>query len=203
MQVPLHDQTEATVTMKLARVASTIAVVPPWSAARPSVPSATTAVPMPGRDGGRPPSWIAVALASAVSANAFVAARAVAQEAGATPGVTLDNEGLTVRRRDGRLELKLGGRLHLEAGGGEGRGASLGEPSLWRGGGRRARGEMTLKYDQVWNFALQVDVATRRQVVRDLGVGYLGFRPLTLAVGNLKEPFSFEQMQSSNDTTFM
>ena len=174
----------------------------PWSGARPSAPSATTAA-VARRDSERPPLRIALALASAVSAGASFAAGAVAQEAGAEPRVSLDSEGLTVRSRNGRLELNLSGFVQLDAGGGEGRGATLGEPSLWRSGVPRAWGEAVLKYDRVSNFALQVDAAARRQVIRDLGVGYLGLRPFTLAFGNLKEPFSFEQMQQPIDLTFM
>ena len=157
---------------------------------------------------GRGRGWAALrraaaALASAVSTGAFVApGGALAQEAGARPGLRLGDDGIAWRSGDGRLELNLGGRLHLDVGGGEGRGPELGEASLWRGRARRARIELGASYDGVWAFAFQTDVATRREVIRDFAVGHSGLRPFTVTVGNFKEPIGFEQLQSNNNITF-
>ena len=179
-----------------------LGVAPPWTkrgrqAKRVAVPAA----PCPG---ARAALRVVAALVSAASVGASVSpgGALAQQEAGARPGLRLGDDGLAYRTGDGRLELGLGGRLHLDAGGGEGRGAELGEGSLWQGRVRRARIEFGAAYGEAWAFGLGLEVATRREVVRDLAVGYSGFRSSVVTVGNFKEPFSFEQLQSNNDITF-
>lgn len=117
--------------------------------------------------------------------------------------VTVDDEGVTLRSADGKLDVTLGGRLQLDAGGGEGRGVELHEMSLYRGRARRAWLELGFKHDQTLAGAFEVDVANRREPIRDFAIGYSGLGPFTLTLGNFKEPFSFEQLQSNNNLTFM
>ena len=118
-------------------------------------------------------------------------------------GLAFDNKGITYRTGDGLFEANIGGRLHLDFGGGEGRGAALGERSLWRGQVRRAWGELALTYDRVLTFGLQVDAAGGDEPIYDLALGYSGLDPFVVTVGNFKEPFSLEQLQSNNETSFM
>jgi phosphate-selective porin OprO/OprP len=118
------------------------------------------------------------------------------------PKITFDQKGLTVQSPDRKLELNLGGRLHLDAGGGEGQGTELDETSLWRGRVRRARGELSLRYDERWSFGFEADAADRRETIKDLALGY-SIGPFLLTVGNFKEPFSFERLQSDNNITFL
>ena len=106
-------------------------------------------------------------------------------------GLAFDSKGITYRSGDGLFEANLGGRLHLDFGG-EGRGAALGERSLWRGQVRRTWGELALTYERVWAFGLQVDAAGGDQPIYDLALGYSGLGPFVVTVGNFKEPFSLK-----------
>jgi phosphate-selective porin OprO/OprP len=117
-------------------------------------------------------------------------------------GLTFDEEGITFRSDDGRLETNLGGRLHLDAGGGEGRGP-LAEQSLWRGRVRRAWAEFLLTYDRAWTLSAQVDAASRQSPIQDLALGYSGLGPFIFTIGNFTQPFSLENLESSNAFPFM
>lgn len=118
-------------------------------------------------------------------------------------GFTADTDGLQYRSDDNRLRWKLGGRLHLDAGGGEGRGPALDETSFVAGRVRRARFELGVTVDRYWNFDAQVDAADRDRPIANLNIGYTGLSHAAFTFGNFQTPFSLENVMSSNDITFM
>lgn len=117
--------------------------------------------------------------------------------------VTLDDHGVTVRSPDDRVNFRLGGRLHVDAGTGDTSAPVDIFPKHIDI--RRGRIEPTLTIDKVWLFNLQYDF---RQIdgsdpINNLLVSYKGIDPLTFTVGNMKEPFTLDLLTSNNDTTFM
>ena len=52
-------------------------------------------------------------------------------------------------------------------------------------------------------FDLQYDLTSRSSPINNLLLSYKAMGLLTITAGNVKEPFSFEQLMSNNDITFM
>jgi phosphate-selective porin OprO/OprP len=118
-------------------------------------------------------------------------------------GVTFDSDGVSYQSENRAIQWNLGGRLHFDVGGGEGRGSDLDESSLWRGRLRRAWVEFEAAFNRSWTFEGQIAPFDRDEPIENLAIGYSGSAPLVVVLGNVKEPFSLEELTSSNDITFM
>ena len=118
-------------------------------------------------------------------------------------GVTFDSDGISYESENHTIQWNLGGRLHFDVGGGEGRGSDLDGNSLWRSRLRRAWIEFEAAFNRSWTFEGQIAPLDREEPIENLAIGYSGSAPLVVLLGNVKEPFSLEELTSSNDVTFM
>jgi phosphate-selective porin OprO/OprP len=144
--------------------------------------------------------WL-IRMSAMIFAFALPAAVATAQEPQtkvATPG-NYDGGYLVFQSADSAFAYWLDGRVQADA-------------ALYRGGDnklgsgtdiRRARigAKVTLYRD--WHGEFDVDFADNAVEMKDMWIGYLGFRNTMLKAGNFKEPFSLETITSSKFITFM
>ncbi|WP_375459295.1 OprO/OprP family phosphate-selective porin [uncultured Enterovirga sp.] len=136
--------------------------------------------------------WVALALTASAGSPAG------AEE----PKVTLDAKGFSLRAgSNDEFEFHLGGRLHADFGSGGSRAVSREFPDS--ADFRRVWIEPKIIFDKKLIFNLQYDPTSASTPINNLFVSYKGFSPFILTGGNFKEPFSLEQLQSNNDTTFM
>ena len=114
--------------------------------------------------------------------------------------------GTRIERNDGAFKLKIGGRVHLDMAGisesreikerfdGEGIGAEF----------RRARFSFSGSVFKYGIFKAQYDYADNSPEFKDV---YMGLQKLPyvgrIKIGHMKEPFSLEELTSSNDITFL
>ncbi len=152
--------------------------------------------------------WVAVA-ALLAAAPAFGA-----EEAGPLPFVPVflrdwtggtakvDSKGISVASSDDAVKLLIGGRLHYDLS------AAATDPKLATsplasdGAIRRAWIEPQLVFANGLAFSFQYDFSATSTPINDALVSYKGAGPLLVAAGNLKEPFSLDQLQSNNTTLF-
>ena len=107
--------------------------------------------------------------------------------------------GLQVRSADGDFALRLGGRLQVDS-------AWYNSDVRQFGDGtevRRARIELSGRLFHDWGFRTAYDFADDSVNITDAYISYRGFSPVRLKVGQFQEPFSLEELTSSNDITFM
>jgi len=136
----------------------------------------------------------------AIATSAFaVSTRAQAED---DAGFSVGSGGITWRSPEDRLRLNLGGRLHFDLGHGVMRDTGEDRRSLQRALIRRARIEFGAVFHRDIFFDAQIALEDREQPIDDLVLGYSGIDNLSLVAGNYKEPFSFEQVASSNDLSF-
>ncbi|MGE0386140.1 MAG: OprO/OprP family phosphate-selective porin [Gammaproteobacteria bacterium] len=119
---------------------------------------------------------------------------------------------LEVATHDGDFSWRIGGRTHLDGavyGNDEGTNA-LGNPrrTAMAGGTdmRRARLELAANLWRVWNLRLQYEfTGSGAGGIRDAWIRYLvkGSQPGYIQVGNFKEPFSLDELNSSNSDPFI
>jgi phosphate-selective porin OprO/OprP len=125
----------------------------------------------------------------------------VEESANTSPGLVLDtgSSALKLHTEDGAFKFQFGGRLMLDA-------AYYDEDVTPLGSGaeiRRARlyAKGTVYND--WFYKAQVDFAGNEVTIKDFYMGYSGYDSLKITLGNLKEPFSLNELTSSKYTTFM
>jgi phosphate-selective porin OprO/OprP len=116
----------------------------------------------------------------------------------------IDTKGkLEIRSKDGDFVWRLGGRLQVDAAG------YLNDNSDLNSGSeiRRARLEMLGTVWRDWDFKLQYDFTEAGpEGFRDAYIRYTGFKDYGvngITVGQFKEPFSLEELTSSNYISFM
>ena len=110
----------------------------------------------------------------------------------------LDRGGLRGSTEDGQFSFRVGGRVQADA-------AFYDEDENDLGDGtelRRARIGVRGKAFGDWGYKVELDFADGAEI-RDGYVAYNGFDDTSIKVGNFKEPFSLEELTSSNHTTFM
>lgn len=117
----------------------------------------------------------------------------------ARPTVVFDEKGLTVRGAD--VTFELGGRLHADFGSGGSRAVNREFPDA--AGFRRVWIEPKITIGETLIFNLQYDASSVAMPIKNLLFSYKGVPSFVFTGGNFKEPFSLEQLISSNDTTFM
>ncbi|MCX7182778.1 MAG: porin [Nitrosospira sp.] len=143
--------------------------------------------------------------------------RVGAMEEKFTTGVVAkaDENGLQLESADGNFKSKLGGRIHTDMSYSPGdkytKTHSTGVRSHANDGNeiRRARIDFVGTIYKDWNFKSQVDFADNATAIKDMYVGYGGFNKIGenwgidhIRIGNQKQAFSHEMLQSSNDMLF-
>ncbi len=113
-------------------------------------------------------------------------------------------DALRFKSTEGNFSLRLGGRLHADTArfmsDNKHRLNTRSRDSKFR----RARLFVSGKAFDDWRYRVEYDFASSRDFrIKSAWVGYKGFKRLTLRAGNMLEPFSLENMTSSNNTTFM
>ncbi|KZC03077.1 phosphate-selective porin OprO/OprP [Methylobacterium sp. PvP062] len=113
-----------------------------------------------------------------------------------------DAKGLTLTFPEPDVKLQIGGRLHIDGGA-----AGFSRPDLPEAfpdnvAVRRAWIEPTLTIGRDWVIAFQYDFADPMLPINDALVAWKGVPDTILTLGNMKEPFSLEWLQSNNDTLF-
>jgi len=139
------------------------------------------------------------------------AATEIKAAAATLPKVTTEGK-LEIAKPNGDFSWRLGGRLHYDNAwydndkgidaAGDTRSTSLASGSEIR----RARMDVTANVWRVWQFKLQYDFTDSGAAgFRDAYVRYLfkGAHPGQITVGNFKEPYSLEELNSSNDDMFL
>ena len=114
--------------------------------------------------------------------------------------VDVGSGGLVVETKDGRSSFELGGRVHVDAAFFD----NDGQPDSGNATEvRRFRVELGGKINKVWEYGAAVDFGGGDVQLKSTYVSYVGFKPITITSGNWKEPFSMEELESSNYITFM
>ena len=121
--------------------------------------------------------------------------------------LAVDTKGIQVNSPDDGMKFRIGGRFQEDfsaasispsrlrpalADNGQGRGIDT----------RRAYFESYLSIQGGLEFAFQYDFNSATAPINDAVVSYHGYAPVVATVGNFKEPFSLNQLQSDNTTTF-
>jgi len=144
--------------------------------------------------------------------------------------VTLGAKGLQFQSNDGNFKFSLNGRLHADAAIQSGdkfttwndrnNNGLVDDPNTTRNGSttinepvsndldtgteiRRFRMEFAGQFYNDWRFKLQPDFADEQVRLKDAFVQYTGFDWGTWTLGQSKQPYSLQQMMSSNDMPFM
>ncbi|WP_407525490.1 OprO/OprP family phosphate-selective porin [Methylobacterium oryzisoli] len=114
----------------------------------------------------------------------------------------LDEKGLTLQFPDETARLRIGGRLHLDVGAGAVRQRGFGPALPDAVAVRRSWIESYLTLGRDLELAFQYDLADPMRPINDAVAAYKGFKDVIVAVGNMKEPFSLNQLISDNTTLF-
>lgn len=111
----------------------------------------------------------------------------------------LDKGGIQAKTRDGEFDVKIGGRVQVDA-------AWYDEDEPEMGNGteiRRARLYIQGKMFNDWGYKLQYDfTGSGRGGIKDAFLSYKGFKHVELKAGNFKDPFMLQEQTSSKYTTF-
>lgn len=130
--------------------------------------------------------------------------------------VKADENGLQLESANGDFKFKLGGHIHADHSYSPGdkytTTHSTGVRSHANDGNelRRARLELTGTVYKDWNFKSVLDFADNAVSVKDMYIGYSGLNKIGenwgidhIRIGNQKQAFSHEMLQSSNDILFL
>lgn len=118
---------------------------------------------------------------------------------------------LELKTADEEFSWRLGGRIHMDAAfmnndDGINQAGAISDPTLTSGTEfRRTRLDLTMTLWRVWQAKFQYDfTGSAASGFRDAYLRYLfkGSQPGHLTVGNFKEPWSMDELISSNDDTF-
>jgi phosphate-selective porin OprO/OprP len=115
------------------------------------------------------------------------------------PVIKTGKSGLKIESQDGNFKFQVGGRVMVDA-------AHYNKDKTKLGSGaeiRRARLFASGTVYKDWFYKTQVDFAGDATALKDVYLGYQGFKPVKVTFGNHKEPFSLEELTSSRYITFM
>ena len=115
--------------------------------------------------------------------------------------LTIDEKGITLAFPD-VAKLRIGGKLQLDYGAAAIRQAGFPEPFPENFAVRRAWIESYLTLGKSLELAFQYDFADPMRPINDAAAAYTGFENTLLTVGNMKEPFSLDQLNGDNTTLF-
>jgi phosphate-selective porin OprO/OprP len=144
-------------------------------------------------------------LAAMLAGGAAVAAGGVAAAPLAGPygeTLTIDDKGITLRFPDDAAQLRIGGKLQLDFGAAGIRQPGFAEPFSDNVGVRRSWIESYLTLGKSIEIAFQYDFADPMRPINDAAIAWKGIPDMILTVGNMKEPFSLDQLISDNNTVF-
>ena len=113
--------------------------------------------------------------------------------------VDIGSGGLVVESADGESSFALGGRVHVDAGWYDSDDSEIGDGSEVR----RARIELDGVIKKDWEYSAGFEFGGNELDLKSTYISYVGFDPVELSIGNFKEPFSLEEISSSNSNTFM
>ena len=114
--------------------------------------------------------------------------------------ISLKTEGgIEVATFDGRFSFSVGGRLMLDTAFYDDNETDLGDGTELR----RARIELSGTVMNDWEYAFDVEFGDGDADIKDAYIKLCRFWPTEIKIGNYKEPFSLENLTSSNDITFM
>ncbi len=116
--------------------------------------------------------------------------------------LTIDDKGITLAFPDDAATLRIGGRLQLDFGTGRVQQRGFGTVFDTPIAVRRSWIESTLTLGKALELAFQYDFAEPNRPINDAVVAYKGFTNVIVAIGNMKEPFSLDQLISDNNTLF-
>jgi len=122
-------------------------------------------------------------------------------QSAAQTGFSINERGVNLVSEDRTVKFRSGGRLHIDFNGVDPRRLpdSVGERVLIR----RGRTDNYLNVRDQWLAAFQYDTANFVEPVFDAAVSYKGTSPFIVTVGQIREPFSLQQMSSLNEEIFI
>lgn len=134
--------------------------------------------------------------------------------------VKIDSKGMSMQTNDSNFKFAINGRIHADAAFESGDKYVTYQDA--NNNGQFDAGEKTTRVDQTdgteirrarleasgifyndYRFKSQFDFADNAVAIKDLFVQYTGFDWGTWTIGQSKQPYSFQQMMSSNDMLFM
>lgn len=116
--------------------------------------------------------------------------------------LTLDEKGITLAYPDDAAKLRIGGKLQLDFGAASVRQPGFGEPLTDNIGVRRSWIESYLTLGKVLELAFQYDFADAETPINDAVAAIHVPHDVLLSVGNMKEPFSLDQLTGDTNTLF-
>ncbi len=119
--------------------------------------------------------------------------------------VTVDNKGLSAESADKNFKFRLGGRIQADANYSGSDDLYQGRTAVNANDGteiRRGRIDFTGTFYKDWGFKTQVDFADNVVAVKDLFIQYTGINFMDITIGQQKQNFSREILESSNDMMF-
>lgn len=126
-----------------------------------------------------------------------LAGAASAQEQAPETEAEFDSDGFTIESGD--LELKIGGRLHLDTVAIESDGITFEDSTDVR----RLRVDATLDVGDDWRFKIDGDIGGISPGIYNAWVSYSGIKDVEFRLGNFIAPFNGENMMSSNNMKFV
>jgi phosphate-selective porin OprO and OprP len=123
-----------------------------------------------------------------------------AQSGHADEGFTFEHKGgLSTETANGNFTFQVIGRIQADAAFYDQDVSDLGSGTELR----RARLGVQGTFLKDWGYKSEFDFAGENVTLADVYLQYLGFDPLVFTVGHFKQPFSIDNITSSNDITFM
>jgi len=100
-----------------------------------------------------------------------------------------NGSGLNISSGDGKYEVEIGGRLHLDYVD-HSYDARMGSIPVNGTQIRRGRIEIDGVFDEKWGYAAEFDYAKNGVAIKDFKAGYLGANGASFYVGHQKQPYS-------------
>ncbi len=114
--------------------------------------------------------------------------------------VNLNKKGLQIKSNNGDFSFKAGGRIHTDFSYYDDDVTQMGNGAILR----RARIKLSGHLFRYWRYKAEIDFAEEGNVKpKSVWLGYNGWELASFKFGNFQEPFSLEEMTSSNAITFM
>ncbi len=114
--------------------------------------------------------------------------------------VSINKKGLQIKSNNGDFSFKAGGRIHADV-------AYFDDDVTQMASGailRRARLKLTGRLFRDWHYKAEMDFSEKSNVAaKGVWLSYNGWKPVSFKFGHFQEPFSLEEMTSSNAITFM
>jgi len=127
------------------------------------------------------------------------AARAQRADTAVVMTGTYDGGYLVFQSQDSAFKYWLDGRLQIDAAAYRGNTHPLSSGAEVR----RARIGLKTTLYRDWQGEVDLDFADNAVEMKDMWIGYAGFRDSFIRIGNFKEPFSLETLTSSKNITFL